>query len=115
MPRKKVVFKSNSPMYNLLEYSGKNDLVTIEDENHDVDNYNDASESKSFKYKTKIIGKLVVRSPRPPITSEEGDQPLRTLVLPLNTEVTSPLKYLSNFWRSLDLLLINWEVELDLW
>ena len=30
----------------------------------------------------------------------------------INAEV--PLKYLSNFWRSLDLILINWEIELDL-
>ena len=29
-------------------------------------------------------------------------------------EVVVPLKYLSNFWRSLDLPLINCEIELDL-
>ena len=32
----------------------------------------------------------------------------------LNTEVVVPLKYLSNFWKSLDLPLINCEIELDL-
>ena len=32
----------------------------------------------------------------------------------LDVEVVVPLKYLSNFWRSLDLLLINCEIELDL-
>ena len=32
----------------------------------------------------------------------------------LSTEVDFPLKYLSNFWRFLDLSLINREVELDL-
>ena len=32
----------------------------------------------------------------------------------LNVEVTIPLKYLSNFWRFLDLPLINCEIELDL-
>ena len=32
----------------------------------------------------------------------------------LNTEVTTTLKYLSNVWRSLDFILINFEVELDL-
>ena len=35
-------------------------------------------------------------------------------VPPLNTEVTMPIKCLSNFWRSLDLPLINCEVELGL-
>ena len=34
--------------------------------------------------------------------------------MPLNTEVVVPLKYLSNFWMSLDLLLIDCEIELDL-
>ena len=32
----------------------------------------------------------------------------------LDTEVVFPWKYLSNFWRFLDLLLINCEIELDL-
>ena len=50
---------------------------------------------KSFDYKTKIIGK----------TSNDNT---------LDTEVVVPLKYLSNFWRSLHLPLINYEIELDL-
>ena len=32
----------------------------------------------------------------------------------LEAEVVVPLKYLGNFWRSLDLPLINFEIELDL-
>ena len=32
----------------------------------------------------------------------------------LNAEVAFPLKYLSNFWRSLDWSLIACEIELDL-
>ena len=32
----------------------------------------------------------------------------------LDAEVVVPLKDLSNFWRSFDLLLINCEIELDL-
>ena len=31
-----------------------------------------------------------------------------------DAEVVAPLKYLSYFWRSLNLLLINFEIELDL-
>ena len=31
-----------------------------------------------------------------------------------DAEVVVPLKYLSNFWRSLDLPLINCEIEIDL-
>ena len=32
----------------------------------------------------------------------------------LCAEVAKPLRYLTNFWRSLDLALINCEMELDL-
>ena len=52
--------------------------------------------SKSFEYKTKLIGS----------TSNDNNT--------LDAEVVVPLKYLSNFWRSLDLPLINCETELDL-
>ena len=58
-------------------------------------NNNKTATSISFKYKTKIIGS----------TSDNASR--------LNAEVVVPLKYLSNFWRSLDLLLINCEIELD--
>ena len=34
-------------------------------------------------------------------------------MLSLETELIVPLKYLSNFWRSLDLPLINCKLELD--
>ena len=52
--------------------------------------------SKSFVYKTEIIGR----------TSNNNGK--------WKTEVLDPLKYFSNFVRSLDLLLINFEIELDL-
>ena len=52
--------------------------------------------SKSFEYKTEIIGR----------TPDDNNM--------LNAEVVVPLKYLSYFWRFLDLLLINCEIELDL-
>ena len=29
------------------------------------------------------------------------------------TKVVVPLRYLSNFWRSLELSMINYEIELD--
>ena len=67
---------------------------------NNADNYrinnNKIITSKSFKYKTKIIGS----------TANDNNT--------LDTEVVVPLKYLSNFWRSLDLPLINCEIELDL-
>ena len=56
-----------------------------------------SSNSESFKYKTSIVGK----------TPEHNDSLT-------NTKVAIPLKHLSNFWRSLNIPLINCEVELIL-
>ena len=43
-----------------------------------------------------------------------GGDANRPPVPTLNVEVTIQLKYLGNFWRFLDLPLINCEIELDL-
>ena len=105
------------PMYNLLEYS-ENYLMTsgslwnyYRDKIDDVDD--NASDGKSFKYKTKIVGKSSERLPQP---GNPGDvnRPAQPAVPTLNVEVSIPLKYLSNFWKFLDLPLINCEIELDL-
>ena len=53
--------------------------------------------SKSFDYKTKIVGSLAAGE-------LEKD----------NVEIAIPLKYLGNFWRSLDIPLINCEITLIL-
>ena len=53
--------------------------------------------SKSFDYKTKITGSLDVGE------DEKED-----------VEIAIPLKYLGNFWRSLDIPLINCEITLIL-
>ena len=54
------------------------------------------TQSESFKSKIKITGK----------TSVEGNTK--------DVEIMVPLKYLSNFWRTLEMLLINCKVELIL-
>ena len=56
-----------------------------------------STNSESFKYKTSIVGK----------TPHNNDSLI-------NVEVVIPLKYLSNFWRNLDIPLINCEVEIIL-
>ena len=58
-------------------------------------NNNKTITCKSFEYKKKVI----VR------TSNNNNI--------LDTEVVVPLKYLSRFWRLLDLPLINCEIQLD--
>ena len=55
------------------------------------------SNSKSFKYKTNIVEK-----------TPEGNDSLT------NAKVVVSLKHLSNFWRNLNIPLINFEVELIL-
>ena len=87
------------PMYNLLEYSKNYRKTTGSLLNYYRDEPNNplSSYSESFKYKTSITGK----------TPENNDSLT-------NAKLVIPLKYLSNFWRSLNIPLINCEVELIL-
>ena len=90
------------PVYNLIEYSDnysdtsgslwqfKRDEII---NNADVTNDDNAP---SFKYKANIIGN----------TENDGTKN--------GVKIAVPLKYLSNFWRSLEMPLINCKVELSL-
>ena len=94
------------PMYNSIEYSDNysktsgslwqyyrdepaltNSVITA--------NFYVADNSASFKFKEKITGK----------TADGGTK---------DVEIMMPLKYLSNFWRTLEMLLINHEINLNL-
>ena len=85
------------PMYNLIEYSDNYVKTTgslwqyFRDEPDD-----DLEDSESFKSKIKITGK-------PPNSGNVKD-----------VEIMVPLKYLSNFWRALEMPLINCKVNLIL-
>ena len=89
------------PMYSLIEYSDNYAKATgslwqyFRDDDGDGDNI-DIAGSKSFKSKVKITGKT-------PNNDNEKD-----------VEIMVPLKYLSNFWRTLEMPLINCEVNLIL-
>ena len=87
------------PMYNLLEYSKNYRKTTGSLWNYYRDEPSNplTSNSESFKYKTNIVGK----------TPENNDSLT-------NAKVVIPLKHLSNFWRSLNIPLINCEAELIL-
>ena len=85
------------PMYNLIEYSDNYAKTSGSLWQYYRDEPNDnLANSKSFKYKIKITGKT-------PDNSNEKD-----------VEIMVPLKYLSNFWRTLEIPLINCEVSLNL-
>ena len=68
------------PMYNLLEYSQNYSITSGSFWNYyrdEIDDVNDnASDGKSFKYKTKIVGKTPEIPPQPPPNSD-GSQPSR--------------------------------------
>ena len=84
-------------MYNLTEYSDNNSKASGNLWLYYKDDPNDSIiQSESFKYKAKITGK----------TPAAGNTK--------NVEIAVPLKYLSNFWRTIEMPLINFEVNLIL-
>ena len=97
------------PMYNLVEYS-KNDWKTTGSQwNYYRDQPSNplSTNSESFKYKTSIMGNTYN-------VGDDDDNYDAKKVGKNETEIVIPLKYLSNFWRSLDIPLINCEVEIIL-
>ena len=97
------------PMYNLLEYSKNYRKTTGSLWNYYRDEPSNplSSNSESFKYKTSITGNTYNVG-----AGEAGYDANK--VATNETEVVIPLKHLSNFWRSLNIPLINCEVELIL-
>ena len=93
------------PMYNLIEYSSNYSETTgslwfySKDEATDfnVDLVND-NNFESFKYQAKLLGNTVAQA----INAANG--------ILKNAVIAVPLKYLSNFWRSLEMPLINCKV-----
>ena len=94
------------PMYNLLEYSKNYKKTTDSLWNYYRDKPSNhlSSDSESFKYKKNITGKTYNIG-----DGEEGYDANK--VRKNETEVVIPLKYLSNFWKSENIPLINCEVE----
>ena len=94
-------------MYNLIEYSDnysdtsgslwqfKRDEVPADNADLTINN------SQSFKYKAALLGKT-------------ADAVNNTNSSVKDAKIVVPLKYLSNFWRSLEMPLINCKVYLEL-
>ena len=94
------------PMYNLIEYSDNYAKITgslwqyckdipARNNNTEIVNFTAANITDSFNFKPKITGQ----------TGNDGTK---------DVEIMVPLKYLSNFWRTLEMPLINCEVNLIL-
>ena len=98
------------PMCNLIEYSDNyaDSSGSLYQFKRDVYPMNDAEKplnvaldnSTSFKYKASLLGKA---------TDADGND--RSLE---NTKIVVPLIYLSNFFRSLEMLFINCKIHLEL-
>ena len=94
------------PMYNLIEYSDnyQDSSATLyqykRDEPPEANAINDltTNTSNSFKYKVKLLGNPVL----------DGN------IVKRSVKVVAPLKYLSNFFRSLEMPLINCKIKLNL-
>ena len=95
------------PMYNLIKYSDNYSKtsgsvwqyckeIPAVDNSANILDFNRANATDSFNFKTIITGQ----------TDNDGRID--------NVEIIVPLKYLSNFWRTLKMSLINCEVELIL-
>ena len=94
------------PMYNLIEYSENNGKTTgslwqyykdipARNANNEIIGFDVNNVTNSFNFKVKFTGP----------TGDDGKKNVETMV---------PLKYLRNFWRTLEMPLINCEVNLIL-
>ena len=98
------------PMHNLIEYSDnyQDSSATLYQYKRDEPPEDNAvadltaNNLDSFKYKIKLLGNIDQANP-------DGARVGR-----LNVKVVVPLKYLSNFFRSLEMPLINCKIKLNL-
>ena len=94
------------PVYNLMEYSDNysktsgilwqytKDIPAVNNDNASIE-FTNNNLTDSFDFKVKMTGQ----------TGNNGTK---------NVEIMVPLKYLSNFWRTLEMPLINCEITLQL-
>ena len=94
------------PMYNLIEYSDNysktsgslwqycKEIPAVNNDGNIVD-FNGANATDSFNFKTKITGQTAADNNNGNIAGR------------VDVEIMVPLKYLSNFWRTLEMLLFN--------
>ena len=97
------------PMYNFIEYSDSyaDSSGSLYQFKRDESPMNDPrnpknvalGNSKSFKYKASFLGKAT--------DADGNDRSLK------NTKIVVPLKYLSNFFKSLEMPLINSKIHLE--
>ena len=99
------------PMYNLTEYSDNYSKtsgslwqyckeIPAVNNNANIVDFDGANATDSFNFKTKMTGKTAADNNNGNIAGR------------VNVEIMVPLKYLSNFWRALEMPLITCELNL---
>ena len=101
-------------MYNLIEYSDNYSKTSVSfwqyckdipvvDDNDAIVDFSGANATDLLNFKTKITGQTAANN------NNNGNIAGR-----VDVEIMVPLKYLSNFWGTLEMPLINCEIELIL-
>ena len=96
------------PIHNLIEYSDNyqdSSATLYQYKRHEPPDNNvnlTADNSTSFKYKVNLLGNI------------DAANPDNARVGRLNVKIVVPLKYLNNFFRSLEMPLINCKIKLNL-
>ena len=97
-------------MYNLIEYSDNYSktcgslwqyckVISAVSNDGNIADFNGANATDSFNFKTKITGQTA---------ADDNNGNIAGIV---DVEIMVPLKYLSKFWRTLEMPLINCEIE----
>ena len=102
-----------TPMYNLIEHSDNYSKtsgrlwqyckeIPALDNDDNITDFNGTNATDSFNFKTKITDQTAANNSNGNIAGR------------VDVKIMVPLKYLSNFWRTLKMPLINCEIELIL-
>ena len=130
---KSVAFKDNAPFINCISKNNGVKIDNVEDLDVVMSMYNLLEYSKNYRKKTGSLWNYYIGEPSDTLSSDSESFKYKTSITENTynigfgeagydankvgkneTEVVIPLKHLSNFWRSLNIPLINCEVELIL-
>ena len=105
----KITEKTKGSLWNYYRDEPNNPPLNDDDPPNINYNADPITNSESFKYKSSITGKTSNANQENGENTEQENTKIKR-----NLETDVPLKYLSNFWKTLEMPLINWEVSLTL-
>ena len=120
---KSVAFKNNAPFIHCISKIDGVQIGNAEDLDVVMPMFNSLEYSKNYKRTTGSLWNYYRDEPSNPLSSNSESFKCKTSIIEKapdnndtlkNVKFAAPLKHLSNFWRSLDMPLINCEIELIL-